>query len=71
MLGRYSEALRKLDKAIGLNPYQHKAWYNKALIHFMLGQYGEAYRSCSRSLKLKPDYAPARKLMEELKRRGY
>lgn len=51
MLGKYDEALRELKKAVKLDPHNHKAWYNKALIHFTLGQYDKAYESCSIRLK--------------------
>ena len=37
----------------------------------MLGEYAVACESCSKALKLKPDYTLARRLWEELRRRGY
>jgi tetratricopeptide (TPR) repeat protein len=42
-LSKYTEALELFNKAASLDPDNEKAWYNKALLYYILGRNEEAY----------------------------
>ncbi len=54
-LGRYQEALPKLEKALELWPENHKAWYHLGLSQLELGKIEEALKSFHTSLSYGAD----------------
>jgi tetratricopeptide (TPR) repeat protein len=51
---------------LSLDPTDEKAWYNKALICYMMSQRSEAHKCVLRALSLSPGYEDAKKLRELL-----
>jgi len=49
-------------------PDNEKAWYNKAMIHYVLGVYDRAQECIGKALDINPGYMPAQKLKCELER---
>ena len=58
-LGRYELAIPDYDKALGLNPANANAWYNRCVGHNARKQYEFAERDCSEAIRLKPDFSNA------------
>ena len=57
--GRYQQAVEDMNKAIRLNPYYVKSYYNRGLGYVRLGLYQQAINDFSEAIRLKPDYADA------------
>jgi len=53
-LGSYHEALRCLNEAIRINPYNEISWNGKGLALDKLGRHGEALRCFNEALRLNP-----------------
>lgn len=58
-LGRYDEALKSFDKAIGLQHDSADAWYGKGISLGKLDRHEEAAAALETVIKLKPDYHAA------------
>jgi len=54
-LGRFEEAIRCHDQALGLNPLNAKAWNNRASALYSLGHIEEGVRSVGAALDIEPD----------------
>jgi tetratricopeptide (TPR) repeat protein len=65
-LSKYTEALELFNKAASLDPDNEKAWYNKALLHYILGRNEEAYECVLKALSINPNYVHALKLKHKL-----
>ncbi|MBM4140031.1 MAG: tetratricopeptide repeat protein [Nitrospira sp.] len=59
ILGKYSESLRDLDKALDLNPGYLQAYLNRANVYDLLGKYKEALKDLEKAIKLNPNYPEA------------
>ncbi|MHC4165758.1 MAG: tetratricopeptide repeat protein [Planctomycetota bacterium] len=59
MLGRSSEAIRKYDRAIELNPKCAKAYNNRGGAYLILGERAKAIFDFSKALELDPKYTSA------------
>ncbi|MBK8443509.1 MAG: hypothetical protein IPL35_08890 [Sphingobacteriales bacterium] len=57
--GRLSEAIAHFDAALLQNPNDYEAFYYRGLAHRYLKHTQQAFGDMSRSIALKPDYAPA------------
>ncbi len=53
-LGRYDEAIRSCDKALGMDPQYAGAWHNKAMAEDKLGRFPEAAKSDQKFIDLAP-----------------
>ncbi|MDD3806780.1 MAG: tetratricopeptide repeat protein, partial [Candidatus Marinimicrobia bacterium] len=58
-LGRYSEALDYINRALLILPYDHEILYHKAMILLSMDQKDSAIEYLQKSLENKPDYKPA------------
>ena len=63
---RYEEALRLYDQSLAINPSRPVCWYVKGIVLEQLGHQGEAINSYRESLRLKPDFEPARHALTRL-----
>ena len=54
-----SEALKKFNQAIALDPSHAMAWFNRGVIHEMRGEVDEASKAFRICLDMKPDHGPA------------
>lgn len=52
--GEFSEAIKYLDKAIGLDPYHISAWNNKGVLLSEIGEYEKALKTFDIALKINP-----------------
>ena len=57
--GKYNEAIKAYDKAIGLDPKLPVAWFNKGNALCMQDKYDEAVKAYDEALRLDPKYAMA------------
>ncbi len=68
-LSRIPEALPQFNRAVQLNAEYPEAWFNLGRSFAQTGQFEEALRPVQTALRLRPDLAPARKLLEEIQRK--
>lgn len=59
--GELIEALKYLDKAIGINPDDHKSWRQKGVVLSKLGEITKAIEHFDKALELDPDDAWAKR----------
>ncbi|HXV39245.1 MAG TPA: tetratricopeptide repeat protein [Nitrosopumilaceae archaeon] len=52
--GNYEEALKFFDKALELDPNDHKIWNQKGIALRSMGRYNEAIECFNKSLELVP-----------------
>ena len=52
--GKYSEAIKLLNKAIDLNPSFSLAYYSRGWVYYQLKKYSEAIRDLDKAIDLKP-----------------
>ncbi|MGV6801905.1 MAG: tetratricopeptide repeat protein [bacterium] len=57
--GRYEEALRQIERAIGMKPDVADIWFEKAMIYDAVGNLSGAEEAYRHTLQLKPDHAIA------------
>jgi tetratricopeptide (TPR) repeat protein len=57
--GRYDEAIASHDKAIQIEPDNHRAWFSKGAALTKLQHYEEAIASYDRATQIKPDFSEA------------
>lgn len=55
-LGRYEEAIKAYDKALGIDPTLKEAWHNKGVTLANLGRYEEAIDAFDKALEIDPTY---------------
>ncbi|MDT9179147.1 MAG: tetratricopeptide repeat protein, partial [Limnospira sp. PMC 1238.20] len=53
-------AISSYDQALKYKPDYHKAWNNRGVAMYNLGEYKQAISSYDQALKYKPDYHKAR-----------
>ncbi|MBP7847855.1 tetratricopeptide repeat protein [Patescibacteria group bacterium] len=58
-IGNYEAALAKFDAAVAASPNMKKAWYNKGLAHYHLGQPEKAMESYDKAIALDANYVDA------------
>ncbi len=58
-LGRFSEALAAIERALEINPSYDMAWNNKGWVLGKLGRFSEALAAYERALEIKPSYGLA------------
>lgn len=56
-LDRLDDARAAHERALELNPKNHKAWVNLGIVHRLSGEFDEAERCYQEAVKLQPDYA--------------
>jgi tetratricopeptide (TPR) repeat protein len=54
-----SHIIFKLSKIIELNPEDAKAYYNRGIAYYFLGQYLQAIKDYNKSIELNPEFAEA------------
>jgi tetratricopeptide (TPR) repeat protein len=59
LLGRYEDALRAIDRALDINPYNEVAWLNKGNALMRLGRHTDALRCFNAALRVNPRYEVA------------
>ncbi len=59
-IGRYTEAVAEFRKGLEVDPSNADLWYNTGGAYYSNHQYAEAMAAFQQTLKLRPDYAPAR-----------
>lgn len=64
--GQYADASDALTLATHHDRDSHLAWYNKALALGALGKKREAVEAVERSLRIKPDYEPAKQYRQRI-----
>ena len=64
------QAATQIDVAIRYDPFDPHLWTTRAEIHAALGDEREARRSIDEALALRPGYAPAQALKEDLEASG-
>ena len=52
--GKYEEALKLFEKALELDPTDHKTWNQKGIALRSMGRYNEAIECFNKSLELVP-----------------
>jgi len=57
--GRYDEAIKAYDKAIGLDRHDAKTWNNKGATFAKQGKYDDALQHFEFAIQLDPDYSMA------------
>ena len=65
--GYYNKAIPHLEQVIAIAPHLKRAHYNLARAYRELGNWGAATTAVTETLKLDPNYQPARKLADTLK----
>lgn len=65
-LQQNDSAIKYYDKVLSLNPYNHKAFYNKGLAFERMGNKAMAQEMYGESLKLKPDFTLAAEGMSRI-----
>jgi TolB-like protein/Tfp pilus assembly protein PilF len=61
-LGRYTEAIREIDRAVELDPLCLVVGTSAALVRYLAGDYEGALGHCRRTTDIDPQYLPARRL---------
>ena len=62
-LGRYTEALREIDRAVELDPLCLVVGTSAAFVRYLAGDYDGALAHCRRTTDIDPQYLPARRLV--------
>lgn len=66
-MGKYSDAIRKLQEATDRRPSYADAYFNSGIAYFILSRYEEAYSKFQLTLDVKPDFQEARDYLEKIK----
>jgi TolB-like protein/Tfp pilus assembly protein PilF len=61
-LGRYTEAIREIDRAVELDPLCLVVGTTAAFVRYLAGDYEGALAHCRRTTDIDPQYLPARRL---------
>jgi TolB-like protein/Flp pilus assembly protein TadD len=62
-LGRYTEAIREIDRAVELDPLCLVVGTSAAFVRYLAGDYEGALAHCRRTTDIDPQYLPARRLV--------
>ena len=62
-LGRYTEAIREIDRAVELDPLCLVVGTSAAFVRYLAGDYDGALAHCRRTTDIDPQYLPARRLV--------
>ena len=62
-LGRYTEAIREIDRAVELDPLCFVVGTSAAFVRYLAGDYDGALAHCRRTTDIDPQYLPARRLV--------
>jgi TolB-like protein/Tfp pilus assembly protein PilF len=62
-LGRYTEAIREIDRAVELDPLCLVVGTSAAFVRYLAGDYNGALAHCRRTTDIDPQYLPARRLV--------
>ncbi len=53
----YLEALKLLERAVGIEPEYHEGWAHQGMVQFELNKFSEACQSFSKAVEMRPKYA--------------
>ena len=66
--GEPDKSIECYRKAVEIKPDKIEAWFNLALKHRELGDYGQAEECIQKVVKLRPDFSEGRRLLNTIKR---
>lgn len=65
--GNIDQARNHISAASSLSTFLHEPLFNRALLHFKLGEFQDAYSSCSKALEAFPEHPESLELRKQLR----